>query len=126
MSVKNPELEQGVKKRDSQYASYIVGLVLSVVTTLLAYFFVVNNLWSKEVLIYLIMGIAVVQLVVQMVFFLHIGRGDRWKAATFYFTLLVLLIVVVGTIWIMNNLDYNMMHMTPEQMNQYMSENEGI
>jgi cytochrome o ubiquinol oxidase operon protein cyoD len=72
------------------------------------------------------MAIAVVQLIVQMVFFLHLGSGSRWKLVTFYFTLLVVVIVVIGTIWIMNNLDYNMMRMNPEQMEEYMRNNQGI
>lgn len=114
--------------RDSpvKHISYIIGFVLSIFTTLLAYFFVVNELWPKETLIYVVMAIAVVQLTVQLVFFLHLGRGSRWKAITLAFALLFVLIVVVGSLWIMYNLDYNMMTMSPEEMNQYMSENEGI
>ena len=106
--------------------SYVVGFLLSVFTTLLAYFFVVNQLWPKEVLIYVVLAIAVVQLVVQVVFFLHIGRGSRWKLLTFVFTILIVAIVVVGSIWIMENLNYNMMDMSPDEMRQYMNDNEGI
>lgn len=114
------------KRTVTGYVSYIVGFVLSVVTTLAAYLLVVNQVGSKEVLIYAILGIAVVQLVVQMIFFLHLGRGSKWKAITFYFTLMVVFVIVVGTIWIMNNLDYNMMHMNPEEVKEYMHENQGI
>jgi len=109
-----------------KYISYFVGFGLSIATTLLAYFFVVNELLPKEMLIYVVMAIAVVQLVVQLVFFLHLGRGNRWKVATFAFAAIVVLVVVVGSLWIMHNLDYNMMQMTPDQMTQYMNENEGI
>lgn len=109
-----------------RYKSYVVGFILSVVITLMAYFFVTNHLWPKEALIYIVMGLAIVQLIVQLVFFLHLGRGGGWKLATFFLAVLVVLIVVVGSLWIMNNLDYNMMHMNPEQMNQYMQQNEGI
>ena len=109
-----------------RYISYIVGFVLSIATTVLAYFFVVNRLLPKEALILVVMAIAVVQLVIQLVFFLHLGRGNRWKGITFAFALLTVLIVVVGSLWIMHNLDYNMTQMTPDQMSQYMKENEGI
>lgn len=109
-----------------RYASYVVGFVLSVLTTLAAFLFVMNGLLPKDTLVYVVLGIAALQLTVQMVFFLHLGQGSRWKALTFWFTLLLLLIIVIGTIWIMHNLDYNMMHMTPDQMQQYMNENEGI
>ena len=114
------------KHSEARYTSYIVGFVLSLATTLLAFFFVINNLWPKEMLMYIVMAIAVIQLVVQLVFFLHLGQGSRWKTITFVFAALVVLIVVIGSIWIMHNLDYNMMHMSPDQMVQYMKENEGI
>lgn len=108
------------------YLSYIVGFVLSIVTTFAAFLLVVNKVLPNEALIYVIMGIAVVQLVVQMVFFLHLGQGSKWKALSFYFSILVVGILVVGTIWIMNNLDYNMMHMNPDEVKEYMHENQGI
>lgn len=109
-----------------KYYSYIVGFVLSVITTFLAYYFVVNEVWPNEVLVYVVLAIAVVQLVVQVVFFLHIGRGSKWKLITFLFTVLIIAIVVVGSIWIMHNLNYNMMDMSPDEMKQYMHEHEGI
>ena len=119
-----PRLES--RHDETRYISYVVGLVLSVAATLIAYFFVVNELWPKEMLTYIIMGIAVVQLAIQAVFFLHIGRGSHLKLVTFMFAILIVLILVVGSIWIMHNLDYNMMQMSPEQMQLYMHENEGI
>ena len=109
-----------------RYLSYIVGFVLSVITTLVAYFFVVNGTFPAAVLLYVVAGLAVIQLVVQVVFFLHIGRGSHWKLITFLFTAVFVVIVVVGTIWVMNNLNYNMMDMSSEEMQQYMEQNEGI
>jgi len=122
--MKKPQLDH--HHSQVKYISYFVGFGLSIFTTLLAYFFVVNELLPKEMLIYVVMAIAVVQLVVQLVFFLHLGRGNRWKVATFAFAVIVVLVVVVGSLWIMHNLDYNMMNMSPDQMTQYMNENEGI
>ena len=111
---------------EARYSSYVVGFVLSVITTLLAYFFVVNHVWPKDILVYVILGLAVVQLIVQLVFFLHVGRGSRLNIATFYFALAIILIIGVGSVWIMQNLDYNMMHMSPQQMEMYMYENQGL
>ena len=113
-------------KSSRNYFSYVIGFILSIVTTLAAYFLVVNKVLPPQTLVYAVLAIAVVQLIVQMVFFLHLGQGSRWKAVTFYFTLLVVLIVVVGTIWFMDNLDYNMMHMNPDQMTEYMKNNQGL
>jgi cytochrome o ubiquinol oxidase operon protein cyoD len=101
--------------------SYVIGFVLAVTLTLLAYFIVVNHLASGFTLIAILLGLAAVQLLVQLVFFLHLGRdkNSRWNVASFYFMLLVLVIFVGGSLWIMSNLNYNMM-MTPEEMNKYM------
>ncbi|MDB5160229.1 MAG: cyoD [Candidatus Saccharibacteria bacterium] len=114
------------RNSESRYISYVVGFVLSILTTLAAYLIVVKHLWPMQTLVYIVLGVAVVQLVVQLVFFLHIGRGSKWKFITFLFAILVVLIIVVGSIWIMNNLNYNMIHMSPDQMQLYMHQNEGI
>lgn len=108
------------------YRSYVIGFVLSLITTLLAYFVVVNKMWSVDVLVYVVLAIAVAQLIAQVIFFLHIGHGSRWKLISFIFTVVVVAIVVVGSIWVMHHLNYNMMHMTPEEQFQYMQEHEGI
>lgn len=122
--MKKPQLES--RHDEAKYTSYIVGFVLSVAATLIAYFFVVNQIWPKEILIYVVMAIAVIQLIIQSVFFLHIGRGSTLKSSTFLFALLIVVIVVGGSLWIMHNLDYNMMQMTPEQMELYMHKNQGL
>ncbi|MGE5298418.1 MAG: hypothetical protein ACM3KF_00060, partial [Acidobacteriota bacterium] len=43
----------------------------------------------------------------------------KWRLASYLFTWFTLLIIVVGSLWIMNNMNYNMM-MSPEQMTDYM------
>lgn len=107
----------------SSLIRYIVGFVLSVVLTLVAYVLVVMQMLSGMSLALAIMGLAAVQLVVQLVCFLHLGRGkkQRWNMAAFLFMGLVLLIIVLGSLWIMANMNYNM-GMTPEQMDQFMNE----
>jgi cytochrome o ubiquinol oxidase operon protein cyoD len=114
------------KQTSDRFASYVIGFLLSGVTTLLSFYLVITHALPADILIYVIMGIAVLQLLVQLVFFLHLGQGGRWKVITLLFALLVVLVVVVGSLWIMHNLDYNMMNMSPDQMQQYMNENEGI
>ncbi|RWZ78894.1 MAG: cytochrome o ubiquinol oxidase subunit IV [Candidatus Microsaccharimonas sossegonensis] len=108
------------------YTSYVVGFILSIVATLTAYGFVVNRLLPKGMLIYFVIGVAVVQLIIQTVFFLHIGRGSRFKFIIFVFAMLIVFILAIGSVWIMNNLNSNMMQMTPDQMKAYMYENQGI
>lgn len=106
---------------------YSVGFVLAVASTLLAYWLVANHVFSGTALVASITVLAVLQLVVQMVFFLHLGQGReaRWNLTSFFFMLLILVIIVAGSLWIMHNLNYNMMHMTSGQKDSYMKQQSG-
>jgi cytochrome o ubiquinol oxidase operon protein cyoD len=107
--------------------SYILGFVFATVLTLIAYFMVVNHTLSGGALIGAIMGLASVQLLVQLFFFLHFGqeKGSGWNQAAFYFMVMVLVIIVGGTLWIMYHLNYNMMAMPSDQMDHYMLQQGG-
>ncbi|MEK6293898.1 MAG: cytochrome o ubiquinol oxidase subunit IV, partial [Paraburkholderia tropica] len=50
-------------------------------------------------------------IVVHLVFFLQMNTssGQRWNVTAFGFTVLTVLIVVVGTLWVMHNVSMNMM-----------------
>lgn len=102
------------------YRKYILGFVLSVVLTLLAYLLVTQKAGDTNTIMAYISGLAVVQFLVQMVFFLHIGeeRKPRWKQMVMWFMLGTVVIVVLGSVWIMNNLDYRMM--SPEHTLEYL------
>lgn len=91
--------------------TYTTGFILSIVLTLAAYYFVVNDTFAYRELIAIIIGLAVAQLMVQLFFFLHLGKESkpRWNLIVFSFMLLVVGIIVIGSLWIMDNLDYNMM-----------------
>ncbi len=95
----------------SPLKSYVLGFVLSIVLTLAAYFFVVLKTFSPGILLSVIMGLGVIQAVIQLVLFLHLGKEGKphWNTLTFLFMLSVLLIVVLGSLWIMAHLDYNML-----------------
>lgn len=101
---------------------YVVGFAFAVALTLLAYAVVVGEWLPGSVGLFAIMALAVVQLVVQLVYFLHLDRGgSRHDKAAFWMMLLVLLIIVIGSLWIMAHLDYNMMR-SPDKMTEYMLE----
>jgi cytochrome o ubiquinol oxidase subunit IV len=105
--------------------SYITGFVLSVVLTLAAYFLVVNHALTGTMLIAAILGLAMVQLVVQLLFFLHMGqeKKPRWNLLFFVSFLSIIFIVVVASLWIMAHLNYNM---SPDQINKHTMEEEGF
>lgn len=93
------------------YKSYIIGFILSIGLTVVPYMIVVHHLFPLHIVMIAIVVLGVLQLLVQLVFFLHLGGESkpRWNLMAFLFTLLVVAILVIGTMWIMYNLDYNMM-----------------
>lgn len=107
--------------------SYTTGFILSIALTIIPYLIVVNAWLRGSLLVAVLLGFAVLQLYVQLVFFLHMGRSrdQRWNLVAFLFMVLVVLIVVIGSLWIMNNLNYHMMK-HPEKIDQQLIEGEGI
>lgn len=112
--------------------SYIGGFVFSIVLTLVVFVLVNNHVatghqaYSHDFLVLAIMGLALVQLVVQLVFFLHLGAESkpRWNLAVFLFMLVILVVIVGGSLWIMQNLDYNMQ--SPQEIGNSIMQDEGI
>lgn len=116
------------QKFHGNVTSYVTGFVLSILLTLAAYFTVVEGLLSGWELMFVLIELAVVQLMVQLFLFLHVGREKRpwWNLQMLLFAIVVVGIVVIGSIWIMKNLDYNMHDMGPQETNEYIFEEERI
>jgi cytochrome o ubiquinol oxidase operon protein cyoD len=114
------------KESRSMMGAYVIGFVLSLAFTIASFVLVERNMMSRGTIFALISGFAVAQFLAQVVFFLHLGREPktRWNLLTFGFMLLVLVIVVFGSLWIMANLNYNMM--SPKETNDYIIQDEGI
>lgn len=91
--------------------SYLIGFVLSVILTLIPFLMVMNGSASKTALLAIIAVTAVIQLIVQLVCFLHMGTShdERWNLISFIFTAIVILLLVALSIWIMWSLNANMM-----------------
>jgi cytochrome o ubiquinol oxidase operon protein cyoD len=111
---------------DIKLRSYILGFISSIVLTLASYFLVVNQSLNRTTLIAIILVLALVQFTLQLVYFLHLGteRKPRWKFLVFTFMVSVVLILVIGSIWIMDNLNYHML--TGHQLEQHMKTEEGL
>lgn len=104
---------------------YVSGFVTSVALTLGAYLLVAHRVWNGNVLITAIIALALVQFAIQLVFFLHLNHNakPRWKQLVFWFMILVVSILVIGSIWIMNNLNY---HMSLQQQQQYLKSQDSL
>jgi len=107
---------------------YVIGFLLSLIITVVAYAVVTNKLAAGDSLMYGLAGLAILQAVVQLIFFLKLGReeGAKLRLASFVSMLVVLLILVVGSLWIMHHLNYNMMHMTKGQVQEKLDRESGF
>ena len=114
-------MSKNTNKIDSSLINYTAGFVFSILLTITAYIVARDGLFQSWALVYVILGLAVSQLFVQAFFFLHLGeeKKPRLNLMTFIFTLIVVTILVVCTLWIMKNLNYNMM---PHEQDEYMLE----
>ena len=100
---------------------YLTGLVLASLLTVASFYVVRTNLiWGPGIPAALI-ALAVAQIGVHLVFFLHIttGSDNTNNVLALAFGVLVVLLVVVGSLWIMRDLNGNMT-MPPELMNLHM------
>jgi cytochrome o ubiquinol oxidase operon protein cyoD len=90
--------------------SYVVGFILSIIFTLIPYYLVVNKNFAGTALDLVILSFAVTQMIIQVTFFLHLGRGPKpnWNFFFFISTVGIILVVVGGSIVIISNLHYNM------------------
>lgn len=88
--------------------SYSIGFGLSLLLTGIAYVIADKQVTTGWTLIYVLAVLAITQLFVQLYFFLHLGRESkpRWNFTAFCFAAMVVVIVVFGSLWIMQNLDY--------------------
>ena len=92
----------------------MLGFVLSVVLTAIPFWLVMSGtLPSKQITALVIMAFAVVQIVVHMIYFLHMNTRSEngWTMMALIFTVIMVVIALTGSLWVMHHLNINMMPM---------------
>ena len=91
--------------------SYLIGFILSIILTVIPFAMVMNGTASHSTILAVVVGMAVIPVVVHLVYFLHMNTSseERWNLVALLFTAMIIGIVVVGSLWIMYNLNINMM-----------------
>ncbi|GAA4760998.1 cytochrome o ubiquinol oxidase subunit IV [Stakelama sediminis] len=98
------------------FRSYMTGFILSVILTAIPFWIVMSDAIANHTIAALtILGFALVQVIVHMIYFLHMDTKSEggWNMLALIFTIILLVIAVSGSIWVMYHLDTNMMPMTP-------------
>jgi cytochrome o ubiquinol oxidase operon protein cyoD len=93
------------------FGSYTAGFILSVLLTAAAFGIIMTGSLTGHSALLAIAGLAFVQIIVHLVFFLHMNTSsaERWNIMAFGFTVLTAVILIGGSLWIMHNVSMNMM-----------------
>ncbi len=98
---------------------YLTGFGLSVVLTAIPFWLVMGGvIENANTTTFVIMAFAAVQIVVHMVFFLHMNTKSEggWTMLALIFTVVLVVIALSGSLWVMYHLNTNMMVMSPHDM----------
>jgi cytochrome o ubiquinol oxidase subunit IV len=106
----------GVQENEptASYLSYTAGLGLAVLATIASFIVAQTNLlWAPGIPVGLIV-LALAQIGVHLVFFLHLGSGPEStnNILSLAFGVLIVFLVITGSVWIITNLNSNMMPMS--------------
>lgn len=96
----------------SSMREYVIGFVLSVILTAIPFWLVMANVIEHRTTAVLVLGgFAVVQILVHMVYFLHMnGKVEGgWTMLSTIFTVVFVAIAIAGTLWVMFHMNTNMM-----------------
>ena len=112
-------IEESHLANHGSLSMYVTGFLLSLFLTIVPYFMVTTQKLPHDTLILVVLGLAMLQLLVQIIFFLHLSKRSRakWNLIVFVFTVFTVVALAAGSIWVMNNLNTNMA-MTPLQLNE--------
>jgi cytochrome o ubiquinol oxidase operon protein cyoD len=105
--------------RHGSFADYLIGFALAAGLTIIPFWIVMGNVFrDPHVAAVVILIFAFAQIVVHMVYFLHMNSKSEggWTVMALLFTSVLVVITLTGSLWIMQHLDSNMMPVSMEQM----------
>ena len=102
--------------------SYTTGFILALILTAIPFWLVLGKVFDKSSTTGMVLlAFGAVQIVVHMVYFLHMNTKSEggWSILALMFTVTLLVIVMSGSLWVMYHLNHNMM---PGMMSEASSE----
>ena len=103
----------------STFKGYMTGFALAVILTAIPFWLVMGNVLGKTSTTSLvILGFAAVQIVVHMIYFLHMDAKSEsgWNMLALIFTIVLVVITLAGSLWVMYHMNTNMMPMSVHDM----------
>ena len=96
----------------STFSGYMTGFLLSIILTAIPFWLVMAKVISdRPTAVMVLGGFAVIQILVHMVYFLHMnGKVEGgWTLLSTIFTVVFVAIAIAGTLWVMFHMNTNMM-----------------
>ncbi|QAY75374.1 cytochrome o ubiquinol oxidase subunit IV [Sphingosinicella sp. BN140058] len=96
---------------------YLIGTILSILLTAVPFWLVMSGgIADKQVTAILIFAMALIQIVVHVLCFLHLDTRSEggWTLIAFLFTVVIVVLMIGGSVWVMFHLNTNMMPMPVE------------
>ena len=94
------------------FRGYMTGFILSVILTAVPFWLVMDGVLDSKIATSLaVMALAAVQIIVHMVYFLHMNHKSEngWILMALIFTVILVAITLSGSLWVMYHLNTNMM-----------------
>ncbi len=101
----------GAGASSGSFGTYATGFILSILLTLMAFFLVMSG-WLPHAAVWVgIISAAILQILVQLHYFLHLdtSSASSWNVMALLLTVLIMAILVGGSIWVMHSLNARMM-----------------
>lgn len=92
--------------------SYVIGFVLALILTAIPFSVVMTMPdLARTTKVIIVSTCAVIQMIVHIVYFLHINtsKEQSWNFISMIYTIIVIGIIVVGSLWVLYGLHHNMM-----------------
>lgn len=95
------------------WQSYATGYVSAMVLTAFAFALAKSPMLTPSSAVAAVVVLAIAQMLVHLIFFLHINTSPEHKTniLAFILTIVIIAMVVIGSMWIMAHLNHNMMPM---------------
>jgi len=108
------DTRQMAQEHNAGSAKYIAGFIIAVILTLAAFLPVMNGWmsgWSPKFLVAYLLGLALIQMLVQIVFFLHLGEGAdaKYNVLAMWVAVGCVFVIIAGTWWAMWHLNYQVL-----------------
>ena len=97
--------------------TYTIGFILSVILTAIPFWLVMGKVLDNPgTTAMILLGLGAVQIVVHMVYFLHMNTKSEggWNMLALIFSTILVVIVLSGSIWVMYHMNHNMMPGMPD------------